>query len=141
MSNSLLKWYRELGCFGCCPPYLATVRLRHKWHVTKEYKRKCDYRSYEAVSQSCVGRQEAKSDQRTGEVQQGSEDVGVALARLDAFASDTDADPPSSAIGATARDVICLVGMELGRSELRPSWLPAWTGDTWDRLDQRLEDA
>jgi hypothetical protein len=60
---------------------------------------------------------------------------------LNAFASDADADPPSSEIGATARDVVRLVSMKLGRSEAWPSWLPARTDDGWDRLDQRLEDA
>jgi hypothetical protein len=63
------------------------------------------------------------------------------LGRLDAFACDADADPAAPEIGATARDVVRLVGVELGRPRAGATGTPAWADDGRDRLDQRLEDA
>ena len=63
------------------------------------------------------------------------------LAGVAAFAGDPVGDAALPQGLMTAGNVVRLVGMELGRPEAWPSWLPARTDDRRDRLDQRLEEA
>ena len=59
------------------------------------------------------------------------------VAGLDPTPGDATSNPATTQVGATAEEIVALVGVQFGRPL---PWTPAWSLDGFDGFDQVLED-